>query len=336
MKILFFLLSILISSQVISAVIKVGSSPVVSSAGIYLAQQRNYFKEQGLEVEITDFKNSGAEMNALLSKGELDVGAGNLSSGFFNAILSGQKFKAVADKGHVEKKSDYIGLLVRTDHIASGRYKTLKDLKNFKIGLTALNGVSQQIVAERFLLKAGLSDTDVEYVKLSYSEMNIALKSKNIDATIQLEPYLIKAELDGIAKKVATASEVHPNQQSAVIIFSENFMKNRRDEASRFMKAYLKGVRDYNSAFVDGKDKKKTIDDLKKQIKIEDEKVWNNMVPVGLNNNGEIDQKSLEGDIAWYVSKKYLEKAPPIEDVIDMSFARVAAAELLKEKAVKK
>jgi NitT/TauT family transport system substrate-binding protein len=322
-------------SQALAVVIKIGSSPVVSSAGIYLAQERKYFKEQGLDVEIIDFNNSGAQMNVLLSKGELDVGAGNLTSGFFSAINQGQKLKIVADKGHIEKGRDYIALIVRGDHVASGRYKALKDLKGFKVGLTALNGVSQQILMERFLDKAGLKANDVEYVKLSYAEMNLALKSKNIDATIQLEPYLTKAELDGIAKKVASGSEVYPNQQSAAIFFSENFMEKRGEEAKKFMKAYLKGVRDYNRAFINGKERAGVIKDLKKQIKLEDEKVWSKMVPVGLDENGQINIESLLADVNWYMSKKYIEKAPTAENMIEMKFVNEAAKELSKERTGK-
>jgi NitT/TauT family transport system substrate-binding protein len=332
MKSLILVFSLFINSSLIAETIKVGSSPVLSSAGIYLAKERNYFKEQGLEVEIIDFNNSGSQMTVLLSKGELDVGAGNLSSGLFNAIAKGQNFKLVADKGHLEKGKDYIALIVRTDHIVSGRYKTLKDLKGFKIGLTSLDGVSQQIIAEKFLEKVGLKASNIEFIKLSYPEMNVALKTKSIDATIQIEPYLAKAIVDGFATKVANATEVHPNQQSAALFYSPKFMEKNPIQAKKFMIAYLKGVRDYNSAFIEGIGKVKAIADLKKYIKIEDDRVWINMMPIGLSNDGHIDSISLMEDVKWYFSKKYLEKLPTVDQVVDLHYAKEAAIELLKEK----
>jgi NitT/TauT family transport system substrate-binding protein len=330
MKIFSILSLALCSLNLLAAPVKVGSSPVISSAGIYLAQERNYFKQEGLEVEVNDFNSSGGQMTLLLSKGELDVGAGNLTSGLFNAIAKGQKFKLVADKGHLEKGKDYIGLLVRTDHITSGRYKSLKDLKGFKMGLTALDGVSQQIIAERFLEKAGLKSSDVEFVKLSYPEMNVALKSKNIDATIQLEPYLSKAKIDGYATNVASAVEVHPHQQSAAIFFSPNFMEKRNADAKKFLIAYLKGIRDYNNAISGKAEKNKMIADLKKYIKIDDDKVWNNMFPIGLTNDGSINSDALMEDVNWYHSKKYLERPLKIEEIVDTSLVKEAAAELNK------
>lgn len=329
--ILFLLLSL---GSLKAATIKVGSSPVISSAGIYLAESRGYFKEQGLEVEVTDFANSGASMTALLSKGELDIGAGNLSAGFFNAIANGQQFKVVADKGHIEKNKDYISLLVRNDHVKSGRFKTLKDLKGFKMGLTSLDGVSQQIVAERFLTKAGLKPSDVEYIKLSYAEMNIALKSKNIDATIQLEPFLTKAVLDDIATIVADGSSVHPRQQSAAILYSVKFMKEKPEAARKFMTAYLKGVRDYNDSLNSASNKEKVINDLKKYIKIDDEKIWNNMRAIGLTNDGSIDSKALMEDIEWYFNKKYIDRSLRLDEIVDNSYIKWANDQLHPQKIV--
>lgn len=313
-------------------IIKVGSSPVISSAGIYLALERGYFKEQGIAVEITDFNNSSASMTALLSKGVLDVGAGNLVSAHFNAINMGQRFKMVADKGHLEKNKEYIALLVRADHLTSGRYKSPKDLKGFKMGLTSLDGVSQQIVAELIITKFGLTPADVEFVKLSYAEMNNALKAKLIDATIQIEPFLTKAVLDGYAQNVMPATEVHPHQQSAVVLYSQDFIENNPLAAKKFMVAYLKGVRDYNSAFAKGKDRSRVMADLKKYFKIEDENVWLKMHTVGLDGNGRINEKSLTSDMQWYLSKKYISTLPDIKSIVDPQFALAAAAELNKTK----
>ncbi len=330
----------ILNFNILANVIKVGSSPVVSSAGLYLASTKGYFKEEGLEVEITDFNSSGAPMTVLLSKGELDVGAGNLSSSFFNAFNAGQEFKIVADKGHLEKGKDYIALIVRKDHIDSGKYKDFKDLKGFKMGLTALDGVSQQIVAEKFLSLGGLKASDVEFVKLSYAEMNVALKSKNIDATIQLEPFLTKAVIDQIAVNVAPGSQAHAKQQSAAIFFSPKFFKERQDDGIKFLKAYLKGIADYNKSLTDPKMKESVIAELKKSIKINEDTVWNQMLPIGLFENGKIDKAALNEDLKWYVEKKYLTKLPNIDELVDESLVSKAYEQLngnkLKKKSKKK
>lgn len=303
--------------------IKIGASPVVSSSGIFLAYEKGYFKKNGLDVDIVYFKGSGAPMTFLLGNGNLDVGAGNISAGLWNAVNSGLNLKLVADKGHVGKNSDYIGLLVRKDHIDSKRYKDFGGLKGFKMAVTAY-GVSQQVAADRFLNAAGLKLSDATFIKMDYAEMNAALKNKDIDATVQLEPYLTEAELNGIAVKAGGVYEVYPNQQSAAIIYSSQFIERHNDLAEKFMVAYLQGVREYNKAFIKGEKKAEIISLLKKHIKIESDEVWDRMIPVGLNPDGFLIKESLANDAEWYQRQGFIDKVPDIDKVVDHTFVEKA------------
>lgn len=310
---------------------KIGVSPALSSAGIYLAQAAGYFKESGLDIELITVDNSGASMTLLLAKGDLDVGAGNLTSGLFNAILDGQKIKIVADKGHVEKDREYIGLVVREDHFKTKRFGSIKDLKGFKIGLTALNGVSQQIVMERILKQAGLGESDIQYVKMSYPEMNTALKTKNLDAAIQLEPYISKGIIDKSFRLVDSSQKFLPDQQSAAVLFSPKVISTKREQGILFMKAYLKGVRLYNAGLKDKKVWNQVVQHLQPFIKLDDERIWQEMRPVGLADDGEINVKSLMQDLEWYKNKGYIKRVPTTEELFDFSFIKEAVTSLGKK-----
>ncbi len=309
--------------------IKVGVSPVVSSAGIFLAYEKGYFKDQGIDVDMTYFKSSGAPMTALLGNGNLDIGAGNVSAGLWNAINSGLDIKLVADKGRVSKACDYIGLLVRKDHIDSKRYKSLSDLKGFKMAITAF-GVSQQIAADKFLKSAGLSTQDVTFEKMDYAAMNSALQNKNIDATIQLEPYLTEAEQSGIAVKISGVNEVYPKQQSAAVIYASQFITAHPDLAEKFMIAYLKGVRAYNDAFIKGRNKAEVIVLLKKHIKIESDDIWNKMIPAGINPDGFLNIESLALDMKWYQEHGFTDKICDVEKAVDHRFVEKALVSIGK------
>ncbi len=309
--------------------VKVGVSPVVSSAGIFLAYEKGYFKDQGLEVDITYFKSSGAPMTALLGNGNLDVGAGNISAGLWNAINSGLNIKLVADKGRVSQACDYIGLLVRKDHIESKRYKTFSDLKGFKMAVTAF-GVSQQIAADKFLKVAGLRMEDVVFEKIDYAAMNLALQSKDLDATIQLEPYLTEAELKGIAVKVAGVNEVYPEQQSAAIMYASKFIAERSDLAEKFMIAYLQGVREYHDAFIRGQNKAAAISLLKKHIKIGSDEIWAKMIPAGINPDGYLNKASLGEDAQWYQTHGFIDAPCDIDSAVDHTFVEKALTRLGK------
>lgn len=311
--------------------VKVGVSPVTSSSAIYIAQERGYFKDAGLNVELVTFPSSGAPMTVPLSQNDLSVGGGNISAGLWNAISQNLGLKLVADKGSVSEGHCYIALLVRKDHLDSGRYKSLKDLKGFTMALTATNGVSQEIIMERFLAKGGLAPGDVKVVKMSYQEMNVAFRTKDLDATIQLEPYLTQAVLEGLAARAGDACEVYPSQQSAAIIYSPAFAQSGAP-AEKFMTAYLRGARDYEDAFRRGKDRDAVTAILKKHLDIRNDDVWRDMTPAGINPDGFLGTASLEGDLAWYKAKGYLTGAPDLKTAVDHRFVEKALKRLGKYK----
>lgn len=308
-----------------AATVKVGYSTVISTAGYFIALEKGYFKEYGLEIEGTPFRGSTAAQNALLAKGQLDVGGGNITAGLWNANGESELIKLVADKGTVSKGHEYIALLVRKDLVRDGKFKDLKDLKGRKMAFTALGGTSQEIVAERFLRKAGIEPKEVEYVKMPYADMNAAFRTKQLDATVQVEPYVTMAVMEGIAEVKGTAYDVYPDQPSAALFYSAKFAKERPDEATKFMAAYLRGVRDYLAAFgPEHKDRAAIIAILQKHTEPRVDGAWDKMAPVGLNPDGFLDRSSLLNDLAWFKSHNYVTKTLPPDQLIDDRFVEGA------------
>ena len=303
--------------------VPIGISPVMSSAAMFIAKERGYFEEQGINPIINPFKASGAKMVPFLASGQLYVGGGNVNAGMYNAIANDIPIKIVTDKGTVTPGHGYLALIVRKDHVDGGRYKSFKDLKGMRMAVTA-KGVSQQIVTEMYLKKAGLSLDDIELKFLAYSDINIALANKSIDASVQIEPLVAAAVSKDIAVRVAGDDEIYPNQQSAVIYYSPVFMEKHPEQAKGFMVAYVKALRDYNDAFEKGKGKDEIIKILTKHTKIKDAEVYQKVVPVGLSPDGMVNVLSLKQDAQWYHEKGYVKQLPNIDKIVDLSYARHA------------
>ena len=98
--------------------VKVGTTNLSSDIGLFLAQKRGYFTEEGVKVELISF-DSGAKMVAPLGAGDLDAAAGAASAGLYNAVNRGLKLKIVADKGTNISGYSYKALTVRKDLIDS-------------------------------------------------------------------------------------------------------------------------------------------------------------------------------------------------------------------------
>src|SRR4051812_28764314 len=144
--------------------VKVGTTNLSSDIGLFLAEKRGYFKEEGVKVELIPF-DSGAKMVAPLGAGDLDASAGAASAGLYNAVNRGLKLKMVADKGTNIAGYSYKALMVRKDLIESGAFKSLVDLKGKKVAIIA-NGAADESVINQALKKAGLKDEDIEKVFL--------------------------------------------------------------------------------------------------------------------------------------------------------------------------
>src|SRR6266481_9873346 len=72
--------------------VAVGTGGSASDAPFYIAYDKGFFKDEGLDVDLIVL-DSGAKVIAPLGTGELDVGSGALSVGFWNALVRGIKFR---------------------------------------------------------------------------------------------------------------------------------------------------------------------------------------------------------------------------------------------------
>ncbi|HWR31279.1 MAG TPA: ABC transporter substrate-binding protein [Negativicutes bacterium] len=310
------------------AKVKVGTIRAISDAPIFIALEKGYFKEQNLDVEAVSF-GSGADMIAPLSAGQLDAGAGTPSAGLYNAIARGFDLQIVADKGRVGKNSDYIAILVRKDLSESGAIKTYADLKGKKIAVSNLGG-SNAVELGAALQKAGLTLKDVEPVEMSFPNMGIALANKSIDAAVVAEPNLIKFVEAGYAVRWKGVYELVPDQQAAVLLYAAKFAKDSPDVATRFMVAYLKGIRDYNDAFFNNKGYDEVVAILTKHTSVKDAAVYKKMAPAGFDSDGKVNLASLQSDYNWYKSQGKIQGSVDFDKIVNPAFAKAAAAKIGK------
>src|SRR4051812_4920638 len=310
-------------------VVNVGAASTTSDAPIYIAGKKGYFREEGLEAKVTNFR-SAADMVAPLGIGQIDAGAGSASAGLYNAMLQGIKIKIVADKASSAPGYGATKILVRKDHVESGRYKDIKDFKGMKFAMNA-PGVSNTATLNALLKSAGLKYSDVDTVNLPFPDHVAALANRGVDASASVEPGPTIAIKNGFAVLVKADDEIIPNHQIAVLLYSENFLK-KPDAARRFMRAYLRGVRFYNGALQDGRMAGPNADEviaiLAESTPINDPAIYKAITPTGMNPDGRVNAKSLADDAAFYREQGLIVGDIKVEQVIDDSFVEAALKEL--------
>jgi len=310
--------------------ITVGATSSTSDAPIYIADQLGYFRAENLDVKVVNFR-SAADMVAPLGAGQIEAGAGSASAGLYNAVARGIRIKIVADKASSPPGYGGTKILVRKDHVASGRYRTLADLKGMKFAMNA-PGVSNTSTLNTLLKSAGLKYSDVETVDMPLPDHVAALKNRSVDAAASVEPAPALAVRDGDAVVIKSDDEILPNHQIAVLLYAEDFARRRPDDARKFMRAYIRAVRFYNGALrggrLDGPNADQVIAILSAATPVKSREIYKLITPTGMNPDGRVNTASLAYDLAFYAEQGLVKGALNLEDAVDGSFVDAALRDL--------
>src|SRR5215472_13269713 len=310
--------------------VRIGIARTMSDVGYYVADAKGFFRDEGIEVAMTPF-NSAAQMMAPLGTGDLDVAGGTVSAGFYNSVGRGIGTKIVADRSSMKPGYGYSSLMVRKDLLDSGRYKSLADLKGMKVAIGA-PGTGTAAALNATLARGGLKYSDVEVVYLGYPEHLPAYRNKAIDASITNEPTMTRAIEAGAAVRIIGNDETYPDQQTAVVFYSDAFAR-RGDLAARFMRAYVRGIRVYNDGLKDGHFAGPKAEDviavMTRYTPIKDAALFRRMVPSAVNPDGGVNMKGLRSDLAFFRELGLIESRDiTVDQVVDDSFVKAAVEKL--------
>ena len=160
--------------------IAVGGKNLLYYLPLTIAEQLGYFKDEGLQVEISDFAGGAKALQALVG-GSADVVSGAYEH-TINMQAKGQTITAFVLQGRAPQ------IVVGISNKTLPNFKGIADLKGKKIGVTA-PGSSTNMVANFVLAKGGLKPTDVSFIGVGTAAGALsALRSGQIDAISNLDP----------------------------------------------------------------------------------------------------------------------------------------------------
>jgi NitT/TauT family transport system substrate-binding protein len=310
--------------------VSVGATSSTSDAPIYIAEQKGFFRQEGLDVTVTNFR-SASDMVAPLGAGQLDAGAGSAGAALYNAVARGIKIRIVADKASSRPGYGATKIMVRRDLVDGGRYKQPSDLKGLRFAMNA-PGVSNTSTLNTLLRSAGLKYSDVETVDLPFPDHVVALKNKSVDASASVEPGPAIAVKNGDAVVIKSDDEILPNHQIAVLLYSEEFALRRPDAARRFMRAYIRAVRFYNGALSNGHFEGPNADEviaiLSQATPVKSREIYKAVTPTGMNPDGRVNKQSLAYDYAFYGEQGLIKRPINLDEVVDGTFVESVLEEL--------
>jgi NitT/TauT family transport system substrate-binding protein len=207
---------------------KVGFNAWIGSIAFFVAREKGYFKDEGLDVQPKSFSSPGDGLTPLLT-GDLD------------AVLStADSVITVLDKAPGQLRVVYLtdtsagadAILAKKD--ISG----IKAMKGRKVAATL--GQCNQLLLEKALEKAGLTDKDIELVNMNPDDAGSAFAAGKIDVAVTWEPWITKVAGEKKGHVIFSSKET-PNLILDVLAISSKTADKKAAETRAFLRALNRG-----------------------------------------------------------------------------------------------
>lgn len=305
--------------------IRVGALRFTSHSASFVAFERGYFKDAGLDVEFKFFQ-AAQPMAVAIASGDVDFGVTAISGGLINLAQKGA-IRVVGGALQEEKGIDGQFVLASKKAYDSG-LKSVADLKGRRFGITQ-TGSSFHYMASKMAKAEGVASKDVRFVPLQKVGAIIgALKSGQIDAW-SIVPHIAKA----LAKNpnieiIGRVGDYIPNYQVTTVFTSEKNATGKRDLVKRFLGAFSKGAADFNAALVDKTAGDKAAEDMVKLVHkyVYTSRPYAKAAPsirngaMRINQNARLNLGNINDQLLWFQSEGLVSKDMTIDLLVDNTY----------------
>lgn len=217
-----------------NAKIRFGVLPIMDNLPFWVAAEKGYFAEEGVDVELVPFDSAMIRDSAISSK-QVDGALGDILA-VASLNNGGTAVKIVAVGQGVTAEEGRFALLSAP---GSGITRP-EQLKNVKIAVS-LNSIIEY-VTDKLLLEQGFRPEEIKKTAISKIPARLeALLSGQVQAAVLPDPPAAVAELKGANVVLDDTSK---NISQTVIYFRQDTLESKLEEVKGLMKAYTRAVED--------------------------------------------------------------------------------------------
>ena len=208
-------------------------SGITCRAPLYIAYEKDFFKEEGLDAEIV--RGEPDFLRESLALGKIDAIQGMVET-YLKSIAQGLDVKITA------------GVHKGCMHVLTAKDSPLskpEDLRGKRIGVQGI-GTSPWFFAARVASSLGMDiKHDIEWKVYPLTELKQALEKKEVDAISVVDPIGELLLSEGFAKDIVNASTDAPyrDEYCCVVFVSGQLIKSDPDAAARLTRAILKAAK---------------------------------------------------------------------------------------------
>ncbi|AWT25084.1 Putative aliphatic sulfonates-binding protein [Corynebacterium provencense] len=204
----------------------------------YIAQDKGYFADQGVNVNITSFDDD-SQMTAALGSGDVDI-ANAATHSALQWLENGQ--------------DGYITLVLDTSMkadaiLAADGINSVADLKGKKVAFE--EGSVSNLLLDHALSENGMSVNDISPVPMAPSDAAVALQAGRVDAAVTYEPYISDTAGKDASVKTLYTADAQPGLISDILFVSKKAMEEKPEAVKKAVAAWGPAIDYYNSDTAD-------------------------------------------------------------------------------------
>jgi NitT/TauT family transport system substrate-binding protein len=213
-----------------------GITAGLCSAPFFIAQEKGYYEEEGLNYEVVKIDSGQAPQ--LLTTGQIDV-VNNLLATLIQPIANGLDVKVT-----LGLHTGCIKVLVSPD----SSIKTPADLRGKRIGTSSMNA-SGTVITQRYLAELGIGVTadnlEVEWLIYPSTELPLALERGQVDAIAINDPtaYIVESQGKGRVIINSATDDYLKNEYCCVLVASSGIAEKYPQTVAKFTRAIQKAAR---------------------------------------------------------------------------------------------
>jgi NitT/TauT family transport system substrate-binding protein len=303
---------------------KVGVLRLSSSAPVFIAQDKGYFRDAGLDIELKFF-DAAQPIAVATTSGDVDFGITAFTAGLYNLAGKGT-LKVIGGMSREKAGYPLIGYFASNNAYAAG-LKTPKDLAGKRIAVTQVGSsfhYSLGLLADKY----GFRLADIKVLPLqSLSNAAAALKGETVDAAL-LPVSTARTLMDaGGAKLLGWVGDETPWQLGAV--FASPKTLDNRPLVTKLLGALVRADREYHdvilAAVAGGKadinDKTRPLlEIIAKYTNLPVEQVVGNCAYI--DPDGKLDVKNVGNQIDWLQEQGFVDKGFTADAIIAKDYVK--------------
>jgi len=278
---------------------------------LVVAQEKGYFREEDLDVEL--ILMTAAVANMALLGGNVDFISSGTSAVGAIARSAPLKFVFIC----FNRPMHWL--------YAKPEIKDVKALKGKKIGVSAIGGSAHFLVQE-ILRRYGLDPSrDATILGVgNTANRYAALQTGTIDATNLTPPFNFRAQESGLRELVAFVNEDYLVEPAGAIVVRENLFQSAPLLIEKFIRGTLKGLLHIRH------NRAGTIPILAKLMKIREDmaaKIYDLVLP-GLTADGSIDRDHQKKVLEFVLKIQGIKESAAVDKIYDFTAVKKIRADL--------